>query len=273
MPATLPIRPPARPAPAPVPPTMPSGNHWSDPRCAKAFWSQCDLPIFKRLVDDTVALADPRAGEEWLDLGCGGGALTRAIWARTDGQVASVTGVDAADANDARYRAMDHEFGSYGRVRFRCADFSRGLGLFADGEFDHAVSGLSMSYAESFDAATGKWDRAAYDQLMRELFRVIRPGGHLVFSVNVPDPSWLTVGLRSLAGGLAGARKRLKFLKNSARMLRYGAWLKREARAGRFHYLPAEVTAASLEAAGFTGVTHRLAYANQAFLFRAEKRA
>lgn len=265
MPATL--------TPPPPAPAAPGGNYWSDPRCAKAFWSQCDLPIFQKLVADTVDLAEPRAGDEWLDLGCGGGTLTRAIWSRTGGRVGAVTGVDTAPANAARYDALDREFGSQGRVRFRHANFSHGLGLFADGAFDHAVSGLAMSYAESFDAARGAWDRSAYDRLFCELHRVLRPGGRLVFSVNVPEPSWLTVGLRSLVGGLAGARGRLKFLKNSARMLRYGSWLKREARAGRFHYLPAAVTTESLHAAGFARVTHRLAYADQAFLFRAEKGA
>ena len=259
--------------PLPARATTPPGNHWSDPRCAKAFWSQCDLPIFQKLVDDTLNLADPHPGEDWLDLGCGGGTLTRGVWNRTGGLVGSVTGADTADANAARYEAMDRDFRAGGRVRFRHADFSHGLPQFADATFDHAVSGLSLSYAESFDPRTGTWTRDAYDGVMRELFRVIRPGGRLVFSVNVPDPSWLTVGLRSLAGGLAGSRKRLKFLKNSARMLRYGAWLKREARAGRFHYLPAEQTADALRAAGFATVTHTTSYAGQAFIFRAEKGA
>jgi hypothetical protein len=54
-------------------------------------------------------------------------------------------------------------------------------------------------------------------------------------------------------------------------MLRYGAWLKREARAGRFHYFPAPVVAAKLEAAGFGAVEHRLSYSDQAYVFRAVK--
>lgn len=255
------------------PTATPADNYWSDPRCAKAFWSQCELPIFQKLVADTLDLAEPGAHQHWLDLGCGGGTLTRGIWQRTGGTIGSVTGVDTAGANAARYQAMDQELNAAGRIQFRHADFSGGLALFAEGTFDHAISGLSMSYAESFDPATGRWTRTAYDHLMAELYRVIRPGGRLVFSVNVPEPSWLTVGLKSLVGGLAGSRQRLKFLKNSARMLRYGAWLKREARVGRFHYLPAAETTSILRAAGFQHVTHRVVYAKQAFLFRAEKGA
>jgi hypothetical protein len=54
-------------------------------------------------------------------------------------------------------------------------------------------------------------------------------------------------------------------------MLRYGSWLKREARRGRFHYLPVEDIARKLAAAGFTAVEHRLSYAGQAFLLRCRR--
>jgi hypothetical protein len=54
-------------------------------------------------------------------------------------------------------------------------------------------------------------------------------------------------------------------------MMKYGAWLKREARIGRFHYLPAELVAKKLAAAGFERIEHRLSYAGQAFVFRAYK--
>ncbi len=100
---------------------------------------------------------------------------------------------------------------------------------------------------------------------------MLKPGGRFVFSVNVPEPSWWAVGLKSLVGGLRAAERPVKFLKNSARMMRYGAWLKAEARAGRFHYLPAAETEAKLRAAGFASVEHRLSYAGQAFVFRAVK--
>jgi hypothetical protein len=52
-------------------------------------------------------------------------------------------------------------------------------------------------------------------------------------------------------------------------MMKYGSWLKREARVGRFHYLPAATVHGKLAAAGFDPVECRLSYAGQAFLFRA----
>jgi ubiquinone/menaquinone biosynthesis C-methylase UbiE len=244
-------------------------NYWPDDRCAKAFWSQREVRPYRRLLADTLDWCAPAPGQRWLDLGCGGGALTRGLWERAGG-LAGVVGVDCAAANGRAYaelrRTLSPPPGD--RVRFVRHDFSTGLGPFPDAAFDHAVSGLSISYAESYSEAEGRWTDAAYDAVLAEARRVIRPGGRFVFSVNVPDPRWWKVGLLSL-GDAFGAGRPLRFLKRSWRMMRYGAWLKRQARAGRFHYLPADAVREKLAAAGFAAVEHRTSYAGQAFVFRA----
>ena len=247
-------------------------SYWPDARCAKAFWGQQHLPPYRALLADTLDWAAPGPGERWLDLGCGGGALTRALWDATGGAVAEVVGADCAPANAAAYDRLRATLtpAPGDRIRFAHHDFSAGLGPFADRAFDHAVSGLSISYAESFDPATGRWTTAAYDRVLAEVFRVLRPGGRFVFSVNVPEPSWARVARPSLRAVLRDERP-LRRLKWAWRMLRYGRWLQREARTGRFHYLPADVVTAKLTAAGFGHVAHRLSYCDQAFVFRAVK--
>jgi hypothetical protein len=56
-------------------------------------------------------------------------------------------------------------------------------------------------------------------------------------------------------------------------MQRYGDWLKREARRGRFHFLPLPQVAQMLERAGFRDFRARLSYADQAYLISAYKPA
>jgi hypothetical protein len=53
-------------------------------------------------------------------------------------------------------------------------------------------------------------------------------------------------------------------------MLYTGRWLRKQARVGRFHYYPAEEVARRMEAAGFPAVRHRLSYAEQAIILRAD---
>lgn len=240
----------------------------------KAFWGQHDLPPYQQLLADTLDWADPGPDEKWLDLGCGGGAITAAIWKRTGGGVEKVVGVDCAAANAGAYdRLRKTATPTPGdRIQFVCHDFSAALGLFADGSFHHAVSGLSISYAESFDAAAGRWTTNAYDRVLAEVFRVLQPGGRFVFSVNVPNPSWGRVARFSLFALLRSNRP-LRSLKRSWRMIWYGRWLKREARVGRFHYLSAEEVTQKLAATGFSRICHRLSYSDQAFVFRAVKPA
>jgi hypothetical protein len=88
--------------------------------------------------------------------------------------------------------------------------------------------------------------------------------------VNVPEPSWAKVAWQSLPSVFRG-RQTLRHLKRSGRMLRYGRWLKREARAGRFHYLPAAEVKQKLTDAGFVSIDQRVSYSDQAFIFRALK--
>jgi SAM-dependent methyltransferase len=250
-----------------------SVNHWPDSACARAFWGQHELPPYQRLLADTRAWLEPRTGQRWLDLGCGGGQLTRALWEKSGGSLAEIVGLDCAAANEKAFqnlRAAVQPIPGPRQVRFFHADFSSGLAAFESGHFDGVVSGLAIQYAESFSAETGCWTTDAYDQLLTEVHRVLRCGGWFVFSVNVPEPAWGKVALRSLTGVFRAPRLS-RFVKNAWRMWRYGSWLTREARRGRFHYLTLEEIFPKLSAAGFVGLEHRHSYVGQAYLIRCRK--
>lgn len=249
-------------------------NYWPQNKCAKAFWSQQEIPPYKELLKDTLDWAAPAKGERWLDLGCGGGGLTRGLWERSRGTVDSILGIDCAAANETAYERLRQTLKpSPGqRVRFECHDFSNGLDFLDDGSFDNAISGLSITYAEHFDQVTGRWTTAAYDRLLADVRRVLRPGGRFVFSVNVPEPSWLKVARHSL-GTMVSSGQPLKHLKNSWRMLKYGKWLKQEARRGRFLYLPANEVTDHLKVAGWSQIRHTLSYSKQAYVFEAVNHA
>lgn len=249
----------------------PDVNYWHDRKCARAFWSQCEVRPYKQLLRDTAEWLDPGPGEDWVDLGCGSGQLTRTLWEKSGGSVGRIVALDCAETNVAaiaKVRDSVHPRAAADRMSFQHVDFSAGLGMFPTASFHGAVSGLAIQYAQHFDSSAGRWTQAGYDHLLAEVYRVLRPGGRFVFSVNVPEPSWLRVAVFGLPA-IFRTHRPLRFLRNSLRMMRYGSWLKREARRGRFHYLPADVIAAKLKDAGFERIEHRCSFARQAFIFRA----
>jgi ubiquinone/menaquinone biosynthesis C-methylase UbiE len=251
-----------------------SKNYWPDDKCAKAFWNQDELPPYRQLLADTVARLDPRPGERWLDLGCGCGRLSRAVWEKAGG-LAELVGLDIAAVNAKAYDRLQRSLTPPpppGVLRFLAADFSGGLAAFPDGHFDGVVSGLAIQYAEDYSESLGRWTDTAYDRVLADAARVLRPGGRFVFSVNVPEPSWLRVAWHTVCN-LRTISRPINSLKRGYRLWRYGGWLSRESRRGRFHYLPEVVVRAKLQAAGFTNVEVSRSFAGEAFLFTATKAA
>ena len=247
-------------------------NHWREEACARAFWDQHLALPYQELLRHTASWLTPHAGERWLDLGCGSGQLTGLLWRLSGGRLAEIVSLDCNPVNAEAIARVQGRLGepATARIRFVTGDFSAGLPQFADGTFDGVVSGLAISYAEHRDPATGRYTDRAYDQLLAELGRVLRPAGHLVFSVNVPEVRFWPILWKSLRRALR-LSKPFRALVNGLRMQAYGRWLQREARRRRFHYLPVEEIARRLERLGFVGFRYRLSYAEQAYLVQARR--
>jgi SAM-dependent methyltransferase len=246
-------------------------NYWFDDRCAEAFWDQRRALPYRELLRDTAEWLEPLPGEHWLDLGCGCGQLTAELWRLGCGQLGRVVASDCAAINASaieRLRGRLSPQPSADQIVFRQGDFSAGLGDLDTAAFDGIVSGLALSYAESRDPETGSYNETAFNRLLSEMYRVLKPGGKLVFSINVPDPNFWKIFWRSLKRGVRIAHA-ARLLLNILRMQRYGSWLKRQARKGRFHFLPLDDLLARLRGAGFVGLEARLSYADQAYVIRA----
>ena len=249
-------------------------NYWPQTATAKAFWGQQELPPYKQLLEATAAWLEPKPGERWLDLGCGGGQLTKALWLASRGRVAEIAALDCAAVNARAYAKLRLDLwpppGDC--IRFIAADFSAGLPFAKGSQFDGVVSGLAIQYAESYSHNKGCWTSEAYDRVLAEVHRVLKPGGRFVFSVNVANPRWARLALASVPG-VFFSRHPLRFLQKAWAMYSFGGWLKREAQKGRFHYLPRPVIADKLTAAGFTAIERQRSFAGQAYIFRCRKPA
>src|SRR5437016_2635669 len=125
-----------------MPAISPAINYWPQNSSAKLFWGQQELPPYRRLLTDTVGWLEPQPGQRWLDLGCGGGQLTKALWLASYGTLAEVVGLDCAAANARAYARLREELvpPAGNHIRFITANFSDGLPFQDDNRFDGVVS-------------------------------------------------------------------------------------------------------------------------------------
>jgi SAM-dependent methyltransferase len=118
---------------------------------------------------------EPVAHLDVLDLGCGEGYIARNLKRRGAGRI---HGVDVSPEMVAAAQAMEakEQLG----ITYEAGD-ATDLARFAAGSFDLVVAVFLFNYL----------DREAMRHTMREVFRVLRPGGRFVFAVPHPSLAFL----------------------------------------------------------------------------------
>lgn len=140
---------------------------WFDEHSGTAFYNaHYDRPAVLELVGDV-------SGQRVLDAGCGPGRYSAALRERG----AEVVGVDGSAELLARARARVGD-----DVELFLHDLNEPLSMFSDASFDGVVSALVYHHLD---------ERGRF---LRELRRVLHPGGWLVVSTSHPVADWISDG-------------------------------------------------------------------------------
>jgi ubiquinone/menaquinone biosynthesis C-methylase UbiE len=249
-------------------------NLWRSSLVAFAYSYQQNAKPYAELLATTESFISPKAGQRWLDLGCGSGRLIRSVWEKSNGDVSAIIGVDISPTalNLAR-SALSKVVSPMNerRLNFVIADLSTGLeGLFRPCSFHGVTAGLALSYADHWNAVQRKWDNTSYLNLLKSIYCLLKKDGSFVFSTNVPNPDFFLIAKKSWKEIFLTRRLPLGLLVSLV-MLMQSRWLKNAARNGRFHYLPADQIVNILRSVGFKDIHHKLTYAGQAWVFAAVK--
>jgi protein-L-isoaspartate O-methyltransferase len=159
---------------------------------SQRFWVEAPHPLITRA--RLKEALDPKPGERILEVGPGTGYYTLDVaeWVKPDGEV---------NILDLQQEMLDHTLRRAGE---------RGLANVTPTQSD----ATSMPYADgTFDAAylvTVLGEIPDQDSAIRELARVLKPGGRLVVGELVGDPHYVRLGpmrLRASGAGLAYERR------------------------------------------------------------------
>ena len=243
---------------------MPASNKWSDPWVAQAFKDQHYARPYKDMMIAFNRMLGEFPSGKWLDIGCGSGELTKLLLAASR-DVSSVIGLDYNPENANIY--LSNTKGK--KTSFQIGDVSKPL-EFESNSLDGIISGLCISYAESFDETTGQWTDIAYKAAYAEIHRILKPDGLFVFSLNIPNPNFAKILTDSWREVVFGGQF-LQLLKNGIAMVSFSNWLKDCAKTRRFHYLPIEEITNILSSSGFKKISYELTYAKQAWVIKCQK--
>ena len=232
----------------------------------EAFWEKYFVvydtlnlsPLYQRLVMRHVELLEPASGEDILDAGAGTGNVTRLL--AVPG--ARVIGIDFCAPALVRCRQKVPS------AEFRQADMTQPL-PFATASFDKIACSVTLHFLEP--------ERQQF--ALKELLRVLRPGGRLALSVfndgfNPLRIYWET--LRELVrndGLFTGVQIAVRCLIDTILILYYQWRIKMGERAGIHRYFTIDTLRMTLENVGFSGITIEKVYAGQCLMASAAKSA
>lgn len=235
-------------------------------RSAQAFWKRYfsfydtlnEAIPYRRMIERHAELLEPARGELILDAGTGTGNVAVELL-KSEAQVVGIDFVESA-LEMCREKAPQGEF--------RFGDITQPLEFEAE-HFDKVACCCVLHIL----------DRSAQEFVVREFFRVIKPGGLVALTAFAEDFNPNRVYLETLrqrrqtSGLLDSIFFTLRHSVNTARILYYVWRIRRRERSGEYNFLSTEELTRMLEEAGFQVFHTERIFASQCITAAARKPA
>jgi len=216
-------------------------------------------------------MLEPKENEKWLDVGCGPLRVSELIWKKSDGKVGSIEAIDIIlkPAQDKLTKLTKQ--GIYLPIRARYASITDSL-PYPDNYFDGIGANLVLPYVVDF---VGQKGRDAFEGVLREMFRVLKPGGHMVWTTPVHGVKFFLVFVASLPDMLNIyeyiAHKDITRIQQGTRILKHALAIQNKGKSGIYTFLQKNELQALLRKIGFTAFAWERTFAQQTWVNRVYK--
>ncbi len=227
-----------------------------------------DATPYKKLIKTMADAIGQGVGGRWLDVGCGSGAMVELIWQASGGKIDEIVAFDLADTMVKHTQAKVEKLlppADRKKVTLLLHDLSYKL-PFADGHFDGVVANLVLPYVINHEGEQGK---AALRAVLREMYRVLKPGGRFVWSSPVKNVNFWRVFFASWREILNPMD--IKKLYYGPAVLAHALTIQKKGQESVYSFLDKDELADLLSAIGFKGVEIKRSFAGQAFVVKSNK--
>ena len=215
-------------------------------------------------------LLDPKPGDIWLDVGCGPAKMSQLVWRKSRGKVKKIIGIDIVlePARETLKKIKDS-------IPLELVYANIGERLpFPEGYFDGIISNLILPYVIDFEGKTG---REAFKAVLKEMYRVLKPNGHIVWSTPKENVHFQWNFIHSIPDMLniyeyIVHRDATRILQGS-RILRHALEIQRKGKEGIYTFLPKNELEILLVKIGFRDLVWQKTFSKQVWVNRAYKKS
>jgi ubiquinone/menaquinone biosynthesis C-methylase UbiE len=223
---------------------------------------------YSRLSKTIEELIDPKEGDVCLDVGIGPGKMSRMLWEKSRKQLKRVFGIDIVLTPA---KESFKKINSDTPLTLLHANIGERL-PFPDNYFNVIVANLCLSYVIDFEGKKGK---NALEGALKEMYRVLKKGGHIVWSTPRHNVRFEIVFLASLPDMLNIyyyiKNKDLTRISQGWRILKHALEIQRKGKKGTYTFLPREDLENLIKKIGFVNLTWKKTFAGQVWVNKAHK--